>query len=85
MSPPYSAQLPRPDPQVERVQVLDRVAHTYTQPGKKRAWQVVGNSAGPLVLVHGSQRQRRKKAERGQRREPREGQTEDEVRETMSS
>ncbi|KYO31114.1 hypothetical protein Y1Q_0016466 [Alligator mississippiensis] len=33
MSPPYSAQLPRPDPQVERVQVLDRVAHTYTQPG----------------------------------------------------
>uniref|UniRef100_A0A7M4E2W2 Polycystin 1, transient receptor potential channel interacting n=1 Tax=Crocodylus porosus TaxID=8502 RepID=A0A7M4E2W2_CROPO len=33
LSPPYSAQLPRPDPQVERVQVLDRVAHTYTQPG----------------------------------------------------
>lgn len=37
MSPPYDSQLSRPDPQGERVQVLARVTHTYTQPGKKGA------------------------------------------------
>ncbi|XP_073166530.1 polycystin-1-like isoform X4 [Lepidochelys kempii] len=33
LSPPYDSQLSRPDPQGERVQVLARVTHTYTQPG----------------------------------------------------
>uniref|UniRef100_A0A8C3SV84 Polycystin 1, transient receptor potential channel interacting n=1 Tax=Chelydra serpentina TaxID=8475 RepID=A0A8C3SV84_CHESE len=37
LSPPYDSQLSRPDPQGERVQVLARVTHTYTQPGKKGA------------------------------------------------
>ncbi|KAM7146058.1 polycystin-1-like isoform 4-T5 [Macrochelys suwanniensis] len=33
LSPPYDSQLSRPDPRGERVQVLARVTHTYTQPG----------------------------------------------------
>nr|XP_032640980.1 polycystin-1-like isoform X5 [Chelonoidis abingdonii] len=33
LSPPYDSQLSRPDPQGERVQVLARVTHMYTQPG----------------------------------------------------
>uniref|UniRef100_A0A8C0IRQ0 Polycystin-1 n=1 Tax=Chelonoidis abingdonii TaxID=106734 RepID=A0A8C0IRQ0_CHEAB len=37
LSPPYDSQLSRPDPQGERVQVLARVTHMYTQPGKKGA------------------------------------------------
>ncbi|XP_060127847.1 polycystin-1 isoform X6 [Zootoca vivipara] len=33
LAPPYDAQLPRPDPQRERVQVSARVTHAFIQPG----------------------------------------------------
>ncbi|XP_062977569.1 polycystin-1-like [Elgaria multicarinata webbii] len=33
LAPPYSAELPRPDPQTERVEVSARVTHVFLQPG----------------------------------------------------